>query len=469
MTKVMNIKLSLKDIIWSYFGVVIKAGANLIILPVCLRYMSADEMGMFYIFMSINAMMLLFDLGFSPTITRFVSYAFGGAKTVTEKGFFTDQHHGQPNLSLIVQLMRLAKKIYLLISLAALIILAIFGTVYIDYVGKALPTDYLLSAWAVFLGGIALNLYNYFWAPCLVGIGQVKLFQKANVYSQVVYLLLIIGSVPFVKYPLVCIAVAYAASGIIMRSIAKHYLKRSINIDTSPDAAMLQNDKIVFAILFANARKVVLVTIGSLLVNPGSMFLCSLFFSISAVASFGLTTQLFAAVATIGATYVRAFLPAINEASMRNNRELLVKLLAKSVVVGWSIFLCGAVTIAFALPPVIFLLKSNTALLPTPLLLLVALYMFLEFNHGQIFALFIYAKNEIPFVVPSLVSGIAIIVLSLINIKVLDYGLFGLLIAQFVVQAAFQNWYWPRMVLTRLNLSLGKLLQIGIRELADKF
>ncbi|MFA6074739.1 MAG: O-unit flippase-like protein [Negativicutes bacterium] len=463
----MNIKLSLKDIIWSYLGVIIKAGANLIILPVCLRYMSADEMGMFYIFMSINAMMLLFDLGFSPTITRFVSYAFGGAKLITGKGFLDAEQHGQPNFALIGQLMRLAKKIYLIISLAVLIVLAIFGSIYIDYVGKALPLGYLFTAWAVFLGGIVLNLFNYYWAPCLVGIGKVKLFQKANVYSQVFYLLMITVSVPFVKYPLVCIAVAYALSGIIMRSIAKYYLKISVNMNDSQGEKTIQNDKTVFAILFANARKIVLVTVGSLLVNQGSMFLCSIFFSISTVASFGLTTQLFAAVATIGATYVRTFLPAINEASMRNNHELLVKLLAKSVVVGWSIFLCGVLAIVVVLPHFILLLKSHTELLPAPLLLLVALYMFLEFNHGQIFALFIYAKNEIPFVIPSLVSGCAIVIIAVFNVKILGYGLVGILSAQFLVQAVFQNWYWPRLVLTRMNIRMDSLLVIGAREFVN--
>ncbi len=51
-----------------------------------LRMLSSDELGIWYVFLAIGAMTQMLDMGFSPTITRNVSYAYAGAEKLEKEG-----------------------------------------------------------------------------------------------------------------------------------------------------------------------------------------------------------------------------------------------------------------------------------------------------------------------------------------------------------------------------------------------
>tara|TARA_A100001015_G_scaffold269681_1_gene321575 strand:- start:251 stop:544 length:294 start_codon:yes stop_codon:yes gene_type:complete len=82
-------------------------------------------------------------------------------------------------------------------------------------------------------------------------------------------------------------------------------------------------------------------------------------------------------------------------------------------------------------------MQENLLLEPN-LLILMALIYLLELNHGNHAQLYL-TKNHQPFLLPSLLSGIAILVLSLPASTYL--GIFGLLLVQGIVQLAYNNWY----------------------------
>ena len=88
-------------------------------------------------------------------------------------------------------------------------------------------------------------------------------------------------------------------------------------------------------------------------------------------------------------------------------------------------------------------------------------YQFLEFNHGSIFSTFITTKNEVPFTVPSIVSGCAIVVLSVSLVTLTKLGLWGLLLSQCLVQLAYNNWKWPCVVLKEMGMSVSGLVRSG--------
>jgi hypothetical protein len=73
----------------------------------------------------------------------------------------------------------------------------------------------------------------------------------------------------------------------------------------------------------------------------------------------------------------------------------------------------------------------------------------LESNHanaGQI----LLTKNEVPFVKASLFSGACTIILLFIFLQYTSLGVWGLLMAQGIVQGCYQNWKWPMQVAKEL-------------------
>jgi hypothetical protein len=104
-------------------------------------------------------------------------------------------------------------------------------------------------------------------------------------------------------------------------------------------------------------------------------------------------------------------------------------------------YITAAVIIVMLGQPVFGLVGSKVQLLPHALLALLALVVMLEMNHSNA-AFIITTANDVPFVLPSLLSAAAIVLLSTVSVWA-GAGALGAIVSQGVVQAAFNNWKWP--------------------------
>lgn len=77
-----------KDVVWNYLGILFNLGSNVIFLPVMIHYVSPDMVGLWYIFASIGSIVQLFDMGFNPTISHCVTYAWSGASDLKKMALF---------------------------------------------------------------------------------------------------------------------------------------------------------------------------------------------------------------------------------------------------------------------------------------------------------------------------------------------------------------------------------------------
>jgi hypothetical protein len=168
----MGITITRKDVAWNYTGNILSIAVNVIILPVVLRMLSSDELGLWYVFSSISGLALMVDFGFSPTITRNVTYCWCGARELRAEGTPEIDDEGAPNFALLGGLVAASKRIYLILSLVAGLLAFTAGTL---YVRQALPEGSIqyLIAWAVYALSIPISLYYSLWFPVLKGIGAV--------------------------------------------------------------------------------------------------------------------------------------------------------------------------------------------------------------------------------------------------------------------------------------------------------
>ena len=123
----MDIKVSSKDIVWNYAGVIASLGGNLLMLPIVLYFLSGAEVGLWYVFQSMASLSNMFDFGFTPTFSRNVAYCWSGANKLQRENVSYSEGK-KVNYVLLKQIIYTCRYIYLLISIIVLIGFSTAGT-----------------------------------------------------------------------------------------------------------------------------------------------------------------------------------------------------------------------------------------------------------------------------------------------------------------------------------------------------
>ena len=454
------IKITNKDVIWSYIGFFLNIANGLIVLPFLLYYLSSKEIGLWYTFMSISAFVALLDFGFSPTLTRNVSYVWGGAKKLNKIGTGNeDIKVKKPNYKLLYEVFQVTKKIYLLISLVSLIFLITIGTFYIKSITKEIDGNNHLTAWVIFCFGVFFNMFYSYWTPLLRGIGAIKDGQIASIIARSIQIVITIICL-MLSFHLIAVAVAYLISGICLRFLSKFYFLNNIDKECFFNETIKKNNselKDLFGVMWHNSWRLGFVALGAFLITQSNILICSSYLGLDVTASYGVTLQLFSIVTALSSTLYNIYLPELNISILYKNNNRTKKIITFSVLVNWTIFIFGSVCIIIFGELILDIVQSSIKILTQELLVFMAIYLFLENNHAM-FATFITSENRVPFMNAALISGTAIVLLSIILVNFTQLGLFGLLFSQAIIQLLYNNWKWPFEVIKKYNFQMGELL-----------
>ena len=179
-----RINITKKDIIWNYAGSILNLGMSLFILPVILTMLPSNDIGIWFVFSSISGLISLIDFGFSPSISRSVTCAWCGAVDIKKDGLATLSVNSDPNYSLLKSLAMACKKIYLLMSIIAGIILFTAGTYYINklILRNENSNEYYMLSWIIYAVSIVTNLFFSYWPSFLKGIGAIDVYKRQVCY-----------------------------------------------------------------------------------------------------------------------------------------------------------------------------------------------------------------------------------------------------------------------------------------------
>lgn len=458
----MEIKVGKKDIIWSYIAQFFNIGAGIIILPAILKKLSSEELGIWYIFLAISSLVYLLDFGFLPTIQRNISYIFSGAEELLETGI-SNRVSKTINYKLLYDLIETSKKLYRNISLISLIILLTLGTFYIYTLVKDLNnTNQIIIAWILYILSILVNFYYYYFNALIRGKGLIAEANKIMIFSRLGFIIFSFIALNL-GLGLISLTLGNIISVIIIRILSyKVFFTKTLKENLKKQNKKI--DKNLIKIIWHNASKLGLVSLGAFLILKGNTFIASKYLSLKEVAEYGLSLQLFSVLTGISSSIISVFISKISQYRVENNLKKLQEYYSLCVVINSIFFISGTISIIFIAPKFLYLLGSNTTLLSQKYLIFMGIYLFLEVTHSNASG-FIVTSNNIPFVNAAIFSGIAIIVLSLILIKITNLGLWSLLISQCIVQLSYNNWKWPLEVNRELNINFLDILKIGMKKI----
>lgn len=464
----MSVKINKSDVIWNYLGIIMTLGANLFILPLILRYLSADELGLWYTFAAVGNIAVLFDFGFKATMGRNVTYAWCGASDIQKFDAKEITKGLDPNYKLMSKTMQVTKIIYLIISGTALIVLGIFGTLYIYKVSNGLVFGEVFLAWIIYIVGVFFNLFYGYYNAFLSAVGAIKQINIATVISRtlqliVSFVMLILG------YGLISMSIAYCLYSIVFRLIASclFFKYEGIGRKIRSVKRKIKKEEFInyFNIIWHNAWRDGLVALTLFLNGQATTLLCSWFLPLEDTAVYGLSMQLVNAIASIASVYFSTYQSRMQELYIERDYDRLKRRLSSTLFVYASMFITGAVCVCIFGIPLLGMIKSNTSI-NLPLLTVLFFYMFFYKNH-TLFASYLAGTNRIIYTKAYVISSLAMIVMTSILLSLSGLGVWTLAFSPLLIESLYNNWYWPRFVFRELDLSVKDIVSLGFKQVRE--
>lgn len=447
-----------KDIVWSYASAFFMVGAGVILLPFILNKLSAEAVGIWSVFQTVTALVILLDFGFRPSFARNISYIFSGVKQLQTEGVErVDAADSEIDYSLLKAALSAMRKFYGWISLAVLLILATGGTLYFHcallpkYSGG--QTD-VIVAWILLIVINCYNLYTFYYDALLTGKGYIKRSQQIAILGQSIYIGLAIALL-YAGCGLAAIVGAQLVSTLIRRVLTyrvfftKELRERLKNADASGSS---QSAKEVLAAISPNAIKVGLTCIGGFLVTKASVLISGGMLPLDQTASYGITLQVMDILVRCGEVFYQSYTPKLAQCRAEKDMQRLRRYYTYSIGSLVAVFALGGLCWIWLGDWALDLIHSETRFVGTTMLIALLVINLLEHNHS-VSAGFIMADNKIPFFIPSLLSGAATVVLLILFVRVFGMGLWGLILAPGIAQLAYQNWKWPSVIIRELYFS----------------
>lgn len=456
----MGVEITKKDVTWSYVAKLFQIGSGLVTLPLILRLLTTEEVGMNYLMLTVSSIVGLMDFGFSPQFGRNFTYVNSGARRLCREGV-EEERGGSIDWHLLSVLISTARFVYRRLSVLALIVMLTFGTGYIWYLTEGFTNvNNSLYIWILYSFSTYFNIYFSYYSSLLTGSGMIRESSQAAILSKSAYLVLCTLFL-LLGWGLFAVVAANFIAPFVQRYVSyRAYFKPELKARLAEQTVTRKDIRETFSVIWFNAKKLGINFIGAYAVNKMGMFIIGFFLPLATIGSYGLLTQLTTIVSGIANTMFVTYLPKVSNCRVTGDRPMLKRTISFSMVVGQIIMLAGALGIIFVAPYLLELIKSQTMLPSRLICVLYLVIVALELNHSE-FASVISTENKIPYVVPSLVSGGVIVLLTFIALKFTTLGLLGVVLVQGIVQAAYNNWRWPLWVFRELDMSISEFYGTG--------
>lgn len=459
-----QIVVTKKDVAWSYAATAINSGIGFILLPILMFFLNSDILALWYIFLSLGAIVNLLDFGLTPSFSRNMTNAWSGAKEILAFGTSKDVSD-EPNYDLMAKVMGASKVLYFGLAALSTLALLIAGTVYILYVSSGIDASQVVPGWVVFCVAIFLNVYYGYYVTYLRGIGQVGAYSRITIAAKLVQVVISV-SLLLMGWGLLAPAAAYAASGFAIRALSKRCFERFVEVDKHPvlsQRATFAEIKQMLMVIWPNSWRDGLVSLADYLTTQASTIVCSLFLSLSDSGIYAISMQLLTMVHTVSNVYGTAKRPAIQNAYVAQDETRLASGIGKAMCVYGVIFAVGVVGVAFVVAPMLSWL-SPKYVFDTAFLFVLGVYLYI-IGRYKIFAGFIAMTNNLCYWRSFIISSVFGLGAAALALRCFGSSVYLLIIPQLFVQLIYNAWKWPRYFKKQVGLTEIKLIVAGVGSL----
>lgn len=458
----MKIRTSGKDIIWNYIGTALNLGFSFLLLPFMMRFLDADLLGLWYVFVSIGSIVTILDFGFGPTISRNVAYVWSGARKLKSEDAVISQNE-EIDAELFNVTLKTCRLIDLVIAVIALVLELTVGTAYVINVSTGLDQKICLVSWMIYSIAVFFNLYFGYYYSILCGIGGVAEANIARVAARLTQLVVTVILL-FAGTSLIGAATGYLVYGFLYRMLLKRSFfkayERALGTVRSRGKVHLQQIKDMFFKFWHNAWRDGLVSLSGYLSNQASVLLCSTYMSLADTGTYSISVQIVTALASISYAMYNSKQPEMQSAYLTGDKKSLRNAMAISIFFYFGFFTVGYIAIITIGLPILKIIQPETVF-SIGIITALAFYELLYKFHTCC-ASFISNTNRVPYMPAFVISSVVGVFLSILLIEVFDLKVWGLVLGPILAQLVYNNWKWPKIVCVNiLNSSLPSLFKEG--------
>lgn len=456
--------LSRGDVAWGYVAQLMNLAGGLLLLPVLLWRWTPEEIGLWFVFLTMVSLAQLLELAVQPTLVRSAAYVYAGATALRSQGLGEPVTAGQAvDRALLWQLFVAGRAAYRLVAAAVAVVLLVGGSAYVQHLqardGAGLEGG--VTAWIAYAAGYVIGAYFGYFNAFILGRGDVAQSYQLVVVTKGGFVVVAAGAVA-AGAGLWGVGLAALLSSIASRWLAHRCYHRG------PHATRADDDgrplRPILALLWPNSWRLGVVQLGAFLVVRANTLVAATFLSLGAVGRYGVTVQLLWVLSGVASLLVTLQMPRMTAAQVRGDQDELRRAFGLAVVAAWVLYMVGALVLALAGNPILEQLGKSLRLLDGALLAVLVVVALLEMNHA-LAATYLTTLNRIPFTAAAIVSGVAIVTLGSVLCGVFGADLWGLILAQGLVQLCYNNWKWPLEAMRHLGTGPVGLVRAGLAEL----
>jgi len=444
-------------VLWSWILNLLRLASGLILLPLVLRLFTTEDLGMYYVLLSLAALAPIVDFGFGPTIDRFVSYAMGGAETIEAHGVPKPGTSKDPNYPLLWQLLATTRSLYRWMTLALFVILGIWGTYSVELrINETSSPLITRLAWATTLAATLVDIYSNWWCIFLRGLNEVRAAARIGAMAMAVRCVIAVALL-LAGAGLLSLPIAGMASSYIQRYFARRRCLMLLKASPPENKADLKK---TFRILWPNSWRLGVQMMSGYLTINANTNICLHAFGLAGNAKYGLSVQLIGIAVTMAYVWTLTKWPIINQYRTRREHSLMQQVLWPRIWLqtftyfglAGAVVLCGPILLQWE--------GSGKEMLPLTWMLLLMLGGFLDLQFTT-WGTLISTENRLPYLWPTVATNVLSLALSLTLVNYTSLGLGGLVLGPLLAGCVFNYWYWPPHAARGMKTTLFRFLFLG--------
>lgn len=429
---------SLTLVTWT--GQLVSVFGNLILLPLISKTLGEISLGLWLTFLLWNSLAMLLDSGFSVTTGRFVAYTVSGQSKNSRliKLIFLDEC---PSL---YHILRSSRVIYRVLSLLLIILMLVaMRLVDIPLLAKSAKISSIeFFAAVVCYALITLNTSRL--SGFLQGSGHVITVKKIEVLINSLRLLsLMFTLMIFNSFQTLVFVVVLMQ--LLRLAVYYYYFKIRVIIVKHEYSHTVE----LFKELLYSSGKVGILGVSGFVISSFTAIYFSSLKGTNEVIEFLLLHKFILTLFGFSMSLLYAKAPDFNRLIAINNFTDLRFMFRRYLVRSILAFMLPSIVLFFCwefLASEVF--SITTGSMHSIVFILLIVGGVLEIHHTYYATLYI-GFNKVPFVVPAVISALAIVILMPIGFS--NYSIIGVVLVPFVIQLSFNNWYPVFLVRKKLG------------------
>lgn len=432
-------------LIWSFIALLLQYGSSLLVLPALLRYLTPQEIGVWYAYQLILALAGLLEFGYQVTFVRNISYVAHGATDLAATGVTAARSsgNGQSDHGLMQSVVMAMNMKYLQIARLMFFFLLTIGSAYIYFLTREIPGQLsLLPSWIVLIVFSPVSFYVSRQTTLLTGLNEIAAAQLIQVISKLAAVLTTYACL-WLGLGLTGAAIGFLVSGaLIIPLLSSRALRKSNSFRSFVEIPPTHDPRQILQVLRHNANKTGWVSLGGFVVVRATSVVASFFLPLEDFAALSVTLQLFQVLTTVSRVKTNISMPTLSGFVSTGDIAGFKQLFLSCFRLGLGLYLAGTAVIVLIAPTILYFIDSRVKLVDGPVLYWIAGLYLLENVHGTC-AWCLTCFNEVAFVRATWFTGVAIIVSAAYVLTSTSYGVTGMIVAQVLCQLAYNSWKWP--------------------------